>query len=182
MEPSEIRAEVERRKKRAQDLKIREALWYLHSYFRFYDTRKREDPRWVYPGIDPGGQFSDTKAAFCIGETQFELIYKETRVSHDSHGRRSLPEAEIADGTVALTVNGKSVFDFDTRKTTTYYECGPAFDEHMGEVTRFIDGPWVTEIVDFLAAIETHQEEVRKKRSARREARELDAMKKRFGL
>lgn len=182
MDGSELRAEIERRKKRAEDLKIREVLWSLHNYFRCCDNWKREKSEWLYPHLDPDGHFSDAQARFRIGQANFELIYKETKVSQESYGRRNMLEMETVEGTLALVVDCENVFDCDVCKTTTYTEFEPLFDERLGEVTRFIEGPWIKEITDFLVAIEAHKGTVSKRHREAYEAKELESMKKRFGL
>jgi hypothetical protein len=185
MDANELRSEIERRKKRAEDLKIKDILWSLHNYFRFHNTWKRDDPEYAYPELGGESRFSDTEAHFSIGQRSFALIYRQDRVTSDeSFGsrHRSLPESQTAYGTVMLKVDGESVFDFEVTKYTTYYEDGPSFEETLGKVTRFIEGPWVAELADLLKAINTHRESVLSKRRAASGARELENMKKRFGL
>ena len=182
VDAAELRAEIERRKKRAQDLKLPEVLWSLHGYLRCCDSWSREGSEWLYPHLDPKGNFSNTAAQFRVGESAFELNYKETRVTRDSYGGRNLSEMETADGTLGLVVDGEHVFDCDVRKITTYTEFEPMFDERLGEVTRFIEGTWIKQITDLLEEIKAHQASVSKKYREAYEAKELEAMKKRFGL
>jgi hypothetical protein len=53
---------------------------------------------------------------------------------------------------------------------------------HLGDITRFIDGPWVAELADLLQKIEIHREKIRNQQEAPRKARELEVLKKRFGM
>jgi peptidoglycan/xylan/chitin deacetylase (PgdA/CDA1 family) len=48
----------------------------------------------------------------------------------------------------------------------------------MGEITWFIEGPWVQELPELLKKIKAHEKSVRDQRSIPK----LEAMKKRFGL
>jgi len=185
MDANELRSEIERRKKRAEDLKIKEILWSLHNYFRFHNTWKRDDPEYVYPELGGESRFSENEAHFSLGQRRFALIYRQDRVTTDdsfNSRRRSLPESHTAYGTVRLKVDGESVFDFEVTKCTTDYEDGPSFDETLGKVTRFIEGPWVAELDELLKEINTHREGVLAKRRAASEARELENTRKRFGL
>jgi hypothetical protein len=142
MTPDEIRAEVERRKQRARELKIRETLWHLETSFRSYRHWLREEPqfgvRMVYPRIE----LSKNEARFSIGQATYQLAYSEGRVSSEDYGDRF----EVTYGTLALKLNGESVFEFELTETTQYGHDSPLFSDSLGETTRFIEGPWFTEL------------------------------------
>lgn len=187
IEPDEVRAEIERRKKRATDLRIREVLWSLYnSHFMRYEAWIREDPQLVYPGINEAIKISAKEVQFSIGRTTYQLTYKEGPASKDEWLRgcadREFFEEKIVPATLALRVDGQRVFKFEISRRTHYTRDGPVWDDPLGEVTRFIDGLWVLEITDLLEKIKAHEEGVRKKRAGPREARQLEALKKRFGL
>jgi peptidoglycan/xylan/chitin deacetylase (PgdA/CDA1 family) len=57
-------------------------------------------------------------------------------------------------------------------------EDGLAWNDDMGEITWFIEGPWVQELPELLKRIRAHEKSVLDRRSAPK----LEAMKKRFGL
>jgi hypothetical protein len=188
MEPDEIRAEVERRKQVARDLKIREVLWDLEKHFRQYRA-SCNDPKFAARLIYPGVVVSEKEVRFTIEEATFQLTYKPGVVSRDDdfHSRRGRPEDhsefETARGTLALNVNGEKVFKFNVEKTTEWTYFGPIYhDENLGEVTRFIEGAWVTEVAEFRQKIKTQFERVWKERNAPGEAKEAEALRKRFGI
>jgi hypothetical protein len=182
MEPDEVQAEIEQRKKRAEDLRIREVLWCLYdSHFMRYEAWIREDPQWVYPGIGEAIKLSDKRVQFLIAQTVHQLIYKEGPAT-ESKDRRGVPEEKIVPATLALRVNDQRVFKFEICRRTRYTDTCPLWDDQLGEVTRFIDGLWVLELTDLLEKIRAHEDSVRNQREGPRKARELEALKKRFGL
>jgi hypothetical protein len=79
---------------------------------------------------------------------------------------------------LALKVDDQPVFKFEIRRSTRYLNDGPVWNDVIGEVTRFIEGPWVQEVTDLLKRIRAHEKSVRDKRDAPK----LEAMKKRFGF
>jgi hypothetical protein len=64
MEPEEILAEVTRRKKRAEELGIREALWSLYRRLSNYKTWLSKKPEWVYPEVRRTLEFPDNQPQF----------------------------------------------------------------------------------------------------------------------
>jgi hypothetical protein len=118
MTPDEIRAEVEHRKKRARDLKIRETLWALEKSFRGYRLWLRDDPqfgkRLVYSGIE----LSDDGTRLSLGQATSQLIYRKGRVSSENYGRI---ESATTYGTLTLKLNDDSVFAFEVAETIEYY-------------------------------------------------------------
>jgi hypothetical protein len=187
MEPDEVHAEIERRKKRAKDLKIREVLWSLYnSHFLRYEAWIRENPQLVYPGIKEAFKISAKEVQFSIGRTTYQLTYKEGLVAKGERlrgrDRGEFFEEDIIPATLALRVDDQWVFEFDLCRRIHRTQFGPGWDDPLGEVTRFIDGPWVLELTDLLEKIRAHEEGVRNGREGPRKARELEALKKRFGL
>jgi len=186
MEPDEIRAEVERRKQLARDLKIREVLWDLEKHFRNYRAWLRDDPQFAVRLIYPGVVVSDDEVRFSIEQATFQLTYVEGPVSHDeswSDSRGNHSEWDTSRGTLTLKVNAENVFKFDARKTTEWNQFGPVYyDDDLGEIARFIEGPWVTEIADFARKVKAHSVQAWKERNAPRETREAEELRKRFGF
>ena len=74
------------------------------------------------------------------------------------------------------------MFEFDVAETVQYFRDSPGFSESVGEITRFIEGPWVTEIAEFVQKVNAHAQSAWKERNAPREAREAEELRKRFGL
>ena len=76
MEPDEIRAEIERRRRRAKDLKLRETVWALYYWhFRRYEEAMTKDPQFIYPEVVKGTlKFSGTNIEFTIGTTVYQFV------------------------------------------------------------------------------------------------------------
>lgn len=51
MEQDEIRAEIERRRQRAIELKLRETIWAIYKHLRSYAAIFKSDPATIYPGV-----------------------------------------------------------------------------------------------------------------------------------
>jgi hypothetical protein len=187
MEPDEIRAEIERRRTRAKDLKLRETLWRLYdSHLMYYAEKLKKDPEMIYPEIRETLEISDAHIQFHVGEITSRVIYKEGPEECESDWgsrRRSISdETTTTPIALALEIDEKRVFDFEMKKTVTSTPDWPLFNEFMGDVTSFIEGPWVTNVVELLQKIEAHEKSVRDKRQAPKLQEKLREDMKRFGL
>jgi hypothetical protein len=184
MEPDEIRAEIQRRKQQAIDLRIREILWSLYNPHH-YAKLLADDPELLYPEfrevLDVSDNFSHIQ--FRVGDTAYVLTYKKKSEERQFWGSRRLEdEVDITHATLALEVDGKLVFDFEVRKMVTYTPDCPVFDETMGEITSFVEGPWVNVIPELLGKIRLHEKAVWDRRNAPKIQQRLEEDKKRFGL
>jgi hypothetical protein len=179
MTPEEIRAEVERRKQRARDLNIRETLWDLQKSFRSYKHWLRDDARFAKQIVHPGIELFDDEAQFSLGQGTSKLTYRKGKASSKDYGGT---ECTTTRSTLTLKLNGDSVFEFEVVETAEYFRDSPAFSERVGEITRFIEGPWVTEIAEFVQKVNAHAQGAWKERNAPREAQEAEELRKRFGL
>jgi len=186
MEPNEIREEIERRRKRAIDLKLRETLWTLYYWhLRSYAENLKKDPEMIYPEIREALEISDTHIQFHVGESTYTVIYKEGPVECESDWRRHGnydDERRTTPVTLVLKIDEKRVFEFEVKKTVTDTRDGPLFDESMGNVTSFIEGPWVTDVAELVQKMNAHKKSVRDKRQAPKLQEKLREDMKRFGL
>jgi hypothetical protein len=190
MTPEEIRAEVGRKVQRAKDLKIRETLWKLKKSFdhvRAYARANpkldedfvKQDPAFGAKLMYPGVKLLDDGAQFPLGNDNYEIRYAEGGKSHDRYGRADF---ETTDCVLALKSNGQPVFGFKVQETVEFGPDMPTFRESLGEIVRFIEGSWVTEITDFAKMVEEHTQRVWKERNAPKEAKEIEDLRKRFGI
>jgi hypothetical protein len=181
MEPDEIREEIQRRKKRAVDLKLRESLWALYdSHLRWYPEKLKKDPEMVYPEIREALQFSGAKIQFRVGEVRYGVFYKEGLTEGRPNSNfEGMSKTAV---TLALEVDEKRVFDFEMKKVVLYTPEMPFFSETMGEVTSFIEGAWVNDVTDLLRNIKAHVRSVGDKQQAPRKQQKLREDMKRFGL
>src|SRR5450631_361894 len=88
MEPDEIRAEIERRKQRAKDLKLRESVWSLYiSQFKYIDERLRKDPEAILAEVRESLKRSNNTYDFRFKGVEYRLVYKEDKKESDRWGR-----------------------------------------------------------------------------------------------
>jgi hypothetical protein len=179
MTPEEIRAEVERRKQRAKDLKIRETLWDVTKTFRAYRLWLRDDPQFGRRVTLPGIELPEDEARFPLGQAASKLIYRKGKPSSEDYGGT---ECTTTRGILTLKLNDDSVFEFEVSETIQYFRDSPGFSESVGEIIRYIEGPWVTEIAEFAQKVNAHAQGAWKERNAPKEAREAEELRKRFGL
>jgi hypothetical protein len=180
MEPDVIRAEIERRKKRAMDLRIREVLWSLyHSHLSHYEAFVHEDPELLCPDVRESIKISDKCVEFPLRQSVYRIVYTEgPKIRHETLGRGELLAESIVPAILDLSVDDQRVFKFEIRRSTRYLEDGPVWNDDMGDISWFIEGPWVQELPELLKRISAHEKSVRDRRSIPK----LEAMKKRFGL
>ena len=139
----------------------------------------KQDPAFGTKLTYPGVVFLDNSVAFSLGQQNCEILYRKGRESHDNYGRTDFKKTECV---LTLRINREPVFEFEVTETVEYAPDMPIFNETMGKIVRFIDGPWVTEIKDFAQKNQEHIARVWKERNAPKEAREAEDLKKRFGL
>jgi hypothetical protein len=181
MELDEIRAEVQRRKKRAEDLGIRQIVRWFIQHRDQYRAWLRDDPQFATRLLYPDFIFSDDEVRFSIEATRFQLKYSEEPVSRDyedSGDSRWVRSREK----LKLRVNDQKVFEFTVEKDTEWTQFGPIYHENFGEIIRFIEGPWVAEVTELFLRAKAHSDAASKERNAPREAKEMEDLKKRFGI
>ena len=180
MEPDVIRAEIERRKKRAMDLKIREVLWSLyHSHLSRYETFIHEDPELICPEVRESIKIFDKGIEFSLSQSIYRIVYTEgPKIRRETPGKGELLGETIVPAMLDLSVDDQRVMKFEIKRSTRFLEDGPAWNDDMGDISWFIEGPWVQELPELLKRIRAHEKSVRDRRSIPK----LEAMKKRFGL
>ena len=181
MDQDEIRAEIERRKKRAIDLKLRETIWSLYkSHLRRYEERVEKDPEMIYPELRETLNTSGGRFEFRVGQIAYAVRYQEEDRETRSWG--------FDDGTtttlirLTLYVDKEIVFEFNVRKTVEDTPDMPIFHEYMREVTAFIEGPWVDHLPELLQKVKQHEKSIYQKRQAPRQEQQLREDMRRFGL
>lgn len=180
MDEAEIRAEIERRRKRAIDLKLRETVWNIYSsQFQYMDDYLKKEPDSIPPEVKNNLRRSNGMNEFDYGGSHFGLRCLPGKTETDGHG---FDQAETSEMTLSLSVDGKIVFEFEMRKSVTYGEDMPYFSEYMGRVKAFIEGPWVKQVGDLLQSMRAYKQEYLKKKNAPREGQRLKRDMKSFGL
>ena len=180
MDEAVIRAEIERRRKRAIDLKLRETVWSIYSsQFQYMDDYLKKEPNSILPEVRNSLRRSNGMNEFDYGDSRFGLRCVQGKTERDGRG---FDQTETTEMTLSLSVDGKSVFEFEMRKSVTYGEDMPYFSEHMGRVKAFIEGPWVKQVGDLLQSMRAYRQEYLKKKNAPHEAQRLKEDMKSFGL
>jgi len=188
MELDEIRAEIEQRRQRARDLKIRDTLWDLYDrHFSRYPELMEKDQSLVYPEVREAFDMSGlpstqqlpkgTLVQFQLGPSAYQLRYLEKKKTERWDDER-FSSHTTTPAVLRLAVNDLDVLEFIVCRSVRNDEWGTASNESMGEIARFIEGPWVAELTDLLKRIRKHEKGVWDQRNAPA----LDEMKKRFGL
>jgi hypothetical protein len=180
MDDAEIRAEIERRRKRAIDLKIRESVWSLYkSEFKYIDDRMQKDRELILPAVRETYRKIGNAHEFGSDGVQYRLACTEGKKERDRYDGDVTTTTHY---TIGLGVNGSQVLEFKARASVTYMPEEPLFDDRVGEITAFIEGEWVTVIPELLEKMRAHSREVRRQRNAPKEAQRLKEDMKRFGL
>lgn len=180
MDDAEIRAEIERRRRRAIELKVRESVWSLYrSEFKHIDEQMLKDPELILPSVLETYRHPGNAQEFQIDGVLYRLVCVEGKKENDRYGGERTTTSHF---TIGLGVNGSQVLEFKAWSRITYAPEEPIFDQRLGEVSAFIEGEWVAAIPELLEKMKAHSREVRKRRSAPGEALRLKEDMKRFGL
>jgi len=184
MEPDKIWAEIERRRERARDLKLREELWLLYSsVLRGYAYALANDAELIYLPIRESLSIARGVYQFTLGDISYKLIYREGKKERNSRKARLTGIKTITTPiTLTLHVDSKLAFEFSMKNSVTAAPEGPLFREDLGEITAFVEGPWMQAIVELVENASQHQLAVWKKRNPSKSERELRKNMKRFGL
>jgi len=176
MEADEIRAAIAARKRRASDLKLRESLWTLYSsHLKYFQDQLIKDHELIAPEIKDTLVFSGQDIQFCLATTLYRLRYSRGREERDRWGGDNTVSTHAL---VNLYVEDNEVFAFSLRTSVTYTPEMPLFDTYMGEISCFIEGPWVKEIPALVKRLAEHKKAVWDRRNTPR----LNAEMKNFGL
>ena len=141
MDDAEIRAEIERRRKRAVDLRLRETLWNLYSsQFRYIDDHLKKEPDFILTEIKESLKRLGNTSEFSFMGFHYSLCCVEGQVESDGRGLNSTDTTPM---TITLAWEGNRVFEFKMTQSITYTREMPLFHESMGTVKAFTEGPWI---------------------------------------
>jgi hypothetical protein len=181
VDPNELAKEIERRKQTAKDLKLRELVWRLYgSHLEHYSKNVQKEPAAILPALQESLSIKDNRYSFSINGTQYAMVYEQGK--EEKQGRRFEDDTVTTPMQFSLERGCRLVFEFTMTKSITYADDGPLFNEHMGEVTAFIDGAWVQEITAFVQELDQYRREYWAKRNAEKREHKAQSEKKRFGL
>jgi hypothetical protein len=180
MNPEEIRAEIERRKKVARDLKLSQKVWSLYnSNFQYIDDRLKKDPELIFPEIRQSLVRSGDSYEFKFKESTYHLQCKKSKDERDRYGSNDSATTPM---TFALKVDGNLVYEFDMRRTVVYGPDSPDFSESFGNISAFIEGPWTADIDELQALCVAILNRSTSSATAPKVAAQLQQDMKKFGL
>jgi hypothetical protein len=178
MNPKEIRAEIERRKKIARDMKLSQKVWSLYnSNFQYIDDRLKKDPELIFPEVRQSLIRSGDSYEFKFKEVPYHLEYRKGKDERDR-----IDDSTMTPMTFALKVSGNLVYEFDMRRTVVFGPDSPSFYESFGSISAFIEGPWTADIDELQTAMRGHSQQIYKQRNAPKVAAQLQQDMKKFGL
>jgi hypothetical protein len=180
----EIRAEVERRKRRAHEVGI------VKSVFRLFHERVGDfTPNTDYREY----QLPDSVRNVVVtmsGKTgkSVEIFFEERSYKFISE-ITAWPDptsegGETIRSKLRLRGDGKLLLELECSRTTPIFgrEYIYGRDLRVDEVSAFVEGPWMQEINDFAGKIFAAEDMQEAKMREEQKQRELQEMKKRFGL
>jgi hypothetical protein len=184
MDTDELAKEIARRKQAARDLKLRELVWKLYgSYFQYHSQNMSREPGSIHPALKESLSIKDNHYSFTIAGVQFEIVYKQGKEEREGRGfRRREDETVTTPMQFSLEREGDLVFEFKMTKTVTYAEDAPLFSEHLGEITAFIEGPWVADFTSFVHEVDQYRRQYWENRNAEKREQKAKSERKRFGL
>jgi hypothetical protein len=175
-----VRVEAAKRRERASQLGLVDLVFSLycdHLMF-FEDDFKHEDGRVpqsvtkiVTFKIKDGRNETEAKEVF-FGDRSYLFVFRQLP-GVDPGGN------DWTTGTIQVRQNGNLLFEL---------YCTSDFEEYMGRVWKpfrveaFLEGPWVDEVKAFAAQVEDLNRKQSMKPSVEQKHRELNDLKKRFGL
>jgi len=176
--------EIARRKQVAKDLKLRELVWQLYSsHFKYHSSNVSKEPDSILPSLKETLTIKGDSHSFGIGGARYEIVYKEGKEEREGRGfRRGDEETVTTQMQFSVNYEGDLVFEFKMTKSVTYAEDAPLFNEYMGDVTAFIEGPWVSDFTAFVQELDQYGREYWTKRNAEKQAQKAQSERKRFGV
>jgi hypothetical protein len=172
-----IKAEVEKRRERAQQLGLVNLVFSLYrDHLRFFkEDFKHEDgivPQSVTKIVPSNSRDGTDRTEVFFGESSFVFVFHERTTC--------MPDGEYwTTGTIEIKQNEQLLFAL---------YCTSTEDRYMGRewkpfrVEAFLEGPWVDEIKRFAAEVQDLREKRNKTFADKRKQQELDELKKKFGL
>ena len=140
MKPDEIWAEIERRRERARDLKLREELWLLYSsVLRGYAHAMANDPELIYPPISESLSIARGVYQLIVDDIAYKVIYREGKKEKNARIARLTGIKTITTPiTLTLHVDNKLVFEFKMENSVTGAPEMPVFREDLEPVINFM--------------------------------------------
>jgi len=179
-EEQRIMEEVKKRKERARQSGVITSAFKLYrDNLRYYEAWATNCPDVVHPEIKV------TKTVKASGPSGSDELRDATIRGHDYFFKFRERSTCLPDG--ELFVHGYLEVDFQGQRVMTI-DCGCDRDEYMGstwytgDVSAFIEGPWMHELNSVFVEVTHLHEEYDKRRKEQYKYEEVEKLKKNFGL
>jgi hypothetical protein len=184
MNPDDLAVEIARRKKRAKDLKLREIVWkFYDGLLRGYSGYLEREPNSILPALKDTVSIQNAHYSFSLANVPYEIVCIEgTQIGGDSSYGHREERTFTTPMQFSLSVENKLVFEFNMKKTVTSGPDFPSFNEYLGEVTAFIEGPWVQNFTAFVQEVDRYKKQFWDKRNAANREKKAQSERNRFGL
>jgi hypothetical protein len=174
-----IRAEVNRRKQRAREVGIITSTWELNHDLPFYDAWAVNCPQYVHPAIRVTAKTETRNSNERVKRIEatirgmgYAFVFREREYT--------MPDGELyKSGYLDVEFQGHRVMTVDCDCEDNEY-AGEIW--HPGDVSAFIEGPWVPELNSIFADVAKVREEQNRMRQEAAKKEELKKLKKDFGL
>ena len=170
-----IYSEVERRKKRALELKLPETVFsFYHELARWYPAWVKHRPEAIPESVREPTKTGEDSISFLVKNDQFDFRWREPSFT--------LPDGDVAwSGQLELSFNRKRVFEI--RLIGSFSEID-GVDWSPTEVEAFVEADWVPTIVKLAQeGAETNAKAERlAKQRAKEDPKRLADLRERFGI
>jgi hypothetical protein len=154
LNPDELAREIARRKQVAKDLKLRELVWTLYgSHLQYHSRDTEREGGLVHPILEQTLTIEDNRYSFLVGNERYTTVYSEEIKETSGSGDDETITTPVQ---LSLELGCRVVFEFNMTRSVTYAEDAPLFHEYMGDVTAFIEGPWVREFSAFVQEVDQY--------------------------
>lgn len=178
MDPEEIYAEVERRKKRAEELRINETVWTLYKdHLKSYPRWKTKHPEYIHPRVSDPIALPNEGVQVMVRGMKCSFSYSE------GPGFMHIPGEDNKVCTLRLSVNEQLVLEFATSGRRPD-RMDSEWEYTMLEIDAFVEGPWVEELQRLLPGVKGHEGAAAKEEGKRRreDPNTLEELKRKFGI
>ena len=136
MTEEEIRAEINRRKKIASEMKLSNRIWSLYnSNFQIIDDKLKKDPELILPEVRQSLKRAGDSFEFKFKDITYVLKCREGKSERDGYGRDNSTTTPMS---LSLSVSDNLVYEFDMRRTVTYGYDSSSFCEIFGNMSAFV--------------------------------------------
>jgi hypothetical protein len=174
-----IRAEVNRRKQRARESGIITSVWKLNEDLRYYDAWAVNCPDLVHPAVNVTSKTEKVDHDDSVERIEVKIRGKSYAFVFREHSTVMDDGEYLKWGHLDVEYESNRVITVDCAYQDDRYAAGTWT---TGDVSAFIEGPWVQELNSVCADVSKLHEEFNRVQKERGDLEELEKLKKNFGL